>query len=239
MCKKCQNIHSGLCPKHHNYKLINGVGDIFTGFCQEEGHFDILEFYCKTHSKLCCSGCISKIKRKGKGEHTDCDICIIEDIKNEKKVNLEKNIKNLEELSNNLKTSIDKLKNIFETIIVNKEELKVTVQKIFTKIRNIINERENEIFQEIDNQFNTIFFSEEFLKETEKLPNKIKTSLEKGKNINVLWEDENKLNLLIYDCLNIENNIEDINKINEKMEKYNSSNIKIKFTPEDNSENRN
>ena len=30
-----------------------------------------------------------------------------------------------------------------------------------------------------------------------------------------------------------------INKINEKMEKYNSSNIKIKFTPEDNSENRN
>ena len=85
MCKKCQNIHSGLCPKHHNYKLINGVGDIFTGFCQEEGHFDILEFYCKTHSKLFCSGCISKIKRKGKGEHTDCDICIIEDIKMRKK----------------------------------------------------------------------------------------------------------------------------------------------------------
>ena len=67
MCKKCQNTHSGLCLKHHTYKLENGIKNIFTGFCEEENHFDKLEFYCKTHNKLCCTACICKIKEKGRG----------------------------------------------------------------------------------------------------------------------------------------------------------------------------
>ena len=127
MCNKCQNIHSGLCIKHHTYKVDKYINDIFTGFCKEENHFGKLEFYCNTHNQLCCSACISKIKRENKGQHYDCDICNIEEIKETKKESLEQNIKSLEKLSNNLEESIFKLKKIFENIKENKEELKFDI----------------------------------------------------------------------------------------------------------------
>ena len=75
-----------------------------------------MEFYCKNHNKLCCVACISKIETKGYGQHKDCDICIIEDIKEEKKNKLKENIKYLENLSNNLNNSIKELKELFGKI---------------------------------------------------------------------------------------------------------------------------
>ena len=68
------------------------------------------------------------------------------------------------------------------------------------------------------------------MKEGEKLPYKIKESLEKGKIIEKEWNN-NKLNSSINDCLNIENNIKDIKIINENIKK---NNINIKFNPEEN-----
>ena len=87
MCNKCIKIHSQLFQDHHNFKLDEDTKEIFTGFCKEKSHFDILKFYCKSHNKLCCTACIAKIKGKEYGQHTDCDICIIEDIKDKKKKN--------------------------------------------------------------------------------------------------------------------------------------------------------
>ena len=55
------------------------------------------------------------------------------------------------------------------------------------------------------------------------LPNKIKISLDKGKQIDSFWSDDKKLISLINDCLNIENNIKDINLINESIGKINKS----------------
>ena len=63
---------------------------------------------------MCCSACIVKIKRKENGQHSDCNVCIIEDIKESKKNKLEENLKVLENLSNTLDDSIKRLKNIFE-----------------------------------------------------------------------------------------------------------------------------
>ena len=56
------------------------------------------------------------------------------------------------------------------------------------------------------------FFDEDIIKDGEKLPNKIKISFERGKK-NKEWNN-NKLNILINDFLNIENNIKEINLIN-------------------------
>ena len=71
----------------------------------------------------------------------------------------------------------------------------------------------------------------------DKLPNKIKTSLEKGKLANNDWTDDNKLSLLINESINIEKNIEEINNINSNMKKCNDEmKLKIKFSPEDNFE---
>ena len=187
MCNKCETIHSNLCPKHHIYHLENKEFDeIFTGFCKEKGHYIEIKYFCKTHNQLCCAACISKIKEKGDGQHKYCEVCTIENIKEEKKNKLKQNIKCLEDLSNTLEQSINELKKIFDKINENKEELKNNIQNIFTKIRNALNSREDELLLEVDNQFNNLFGNEEIIKESEKLPNKIKISLEKGKKIGIM-----------------------------------------------------
>ena len=94
MCKKCENFHSKLLQKHQIFNLENQNQEIFTGFCNEEKHHHIqLEFFCRTHNKLCCLACISKIKLNKYGEHKDCDVCLLEDIKDEKKSKIKDNIK--------------------------------------------------------------------------------------------------------------------------------------------------
>ena len=86
MCNKCQNLHNKLFQNHHLNMINKENIEIFTGFCQEINHFEKLEYYCKNHNKLCCASCAVKIKGKGKGQHKDCDIIFIEDIKEEKKI---------------------------------------------------------------------------------------------------------------------------------------------------------
>ena len=76
------------------------------------------------------------------------------------------------------------------------------------------------------------YFDENIIKECDKLPNKIKISLEKGKEIENNW-DNNKIPLLINNCINIENNIRNIKLINGNIGKINSSKIDIKFYPKE------
>jgi len=220
LCNKCQNYHSEMFEEHKIIKLSNDLNSIFIDLCQQKNHNYKYEFFCKNHNTLCCSICISKIKDENHGQHTDCDVCFIKDIKNSKKNKLRENINNLEELSNKFENSFNELKKVFEKINVEKEKLKLKIQKIFTKIRNSLNEKEDELLLEIDETYNKVYFNEDIIKESEKLPNKIKISLEKGKLIDKEWNDDN-LNCLINDCVNIENNIEEINKINENIKKCN------------------
>ena len=145
MCNKCENSHSKFYQNHWTNNF-NNSSDIFTGYCDKKNH-SILEFYCKTHNQLCCSSCICKIKNELYGQHTDCDICMIKDIKEIKKNKLTENLKNLEIISNNINESIKTIKVIYQKISKDKEELKLKVQKIFTKIRNVVNEREDEILK--------------------------------------------------------------------------------------------
>ena len=86
---------------------------------------------------------------------------------------------------------------------------------------------------EVDKLFDNIYFKEDIIKEGEKLPNKIKISLERGKKIENEWNEDNKLNSIINDCINIENNIKDIEIINNSLNKNNKNNKQIKFHPDD------
>jgi len=218
MCNKCQNLHSELFDSHHVYNLNKNLKEIFTGLCKEKNHNKELNYFCKNHNVLCCAVCLCKIEDKGNGLHKNCEACLINDIQEEKRKKLKENIKLLEKLSIDLNKTINELKHFMEYINENKEKLKINIQEVFTKIRNELNKREDELLSEIDNHFNKLFLDDNFMKQTEKLPKKIKDSLEKGKTIEKEW-NINNLPSLINDCLNIENNIRDINILDENIKK--------------------
>ena len=113
MCNKCQNLHTELFKIHQTFNLNNDIDDFFSGIYQNENHPNSLDFYCKTHNILCWVGCISKIKNEIYGQHSDCQVCSIKDIQNEKKNKLQENINSLEYLSNSLDKSINNLKKNF------------------------------------------------------------------------------------------------------------------------------
>ena len=107
--------------------------------------------------------------------------------------------------------------------------MKLKVQNVFTKIRNKLNEREDELLSKIDEYFENLYFKEEFIKKSENLPKKINKSLENTEKIDKDWND-NKLISFINGYINIENNIEDIKIINNNIEKYNLNNqINVDF----------
>ena len=83
----------------------------------------------------------------------------------------------MESISNTLQKCIDELKNIFEKINEKKEEIKMVIEKIFTKIRSELNDREDKLLLELDKLFKEKYCDEAIIKEGEKLPNKIKYSL--------------------------------------------------------------
>ena len=232
ICKKCENIHSILFQNHHVSKTSDDLNQIFTGICKVEQHSEKLKYFCKTHNVLCCAQCITKIKDDENGQHKDCSICLIDDIKDVKKNNLSDNLKSLENFSLSLQDSIKEIKIIFEKINENKENIKTKIQQIFTKIRNQVNKREDEILLKVDEKFDTLFFKEDMVKDFDKLPNKIEMSLQKGKIISDSWNDQNKINSLINDCINIENNTKYINDLYSIMRKCKSINLKVEFIPE-------
>ena len=234
LCNKCQSFHSELFENHIISSPDKKEKEIFTNICEEDNHHIKMDFFCKTHNILCCSSCICKIKNDIYGKHRDCDICLLKDIIDDKKNNLKDNIILLENISENLEKSIEKLKITFDKINDNKEELKLKIQKIFTKIRNALNDREDKILLEIDDKFDNTFIKENFINEIKKMPTKIKSSLARGKIIEKNWKQDN-INSLINDCLIIENNIKEINKINDEIKKCDSNEkIKIDINIEEN-----
>ena len=56
----------------------------------------------------------------------------------------------MEDLSKNIQNSINELQKIFDDISIKKEELKLNIAKIFTKIRTTINDREDEILLQVE-----------------------------------------------------------------------------------------
>ena len=237
MCDKCLEIHSNFLPNHHIYiSNINKESDeTFSEFCREEKHNQFLEYYCKTHNKLCCALCITKIKDKEKGQHKDCDICIIEDIKDQKHSELEDNIVKLEQLLNKLNKIINEPKELFKKIEINKEQLKKIIKITFDVMRSTLKSREEKLLSEVDEKC-SLQHQGDLIKESEneKLLDKIKKSLEKGKILDKNWNDSNKLNSLINECITIENSLKELNEINEEIKSKNENEyIGYKFIPED------
>ena len=230
LCNKCRNMHSEFYDNHNLIMLDKDPYNIFTNECSLENHDKLeLNYFCKDHNILCCAYCVNKINNNGYGEHFECDFCHINDIKEEKENKLRENIILLEDLSKNIDNMINELKTIIEKQDSAKDNLKLNIQKLFTKIRSSLNEKEDKLLLEVEEIYKNESVSEEIIKESEKLKYKIKRSLEKGKSFDKELNDIN-LSSFINDCILIENNIKEINKINDIIlnDKTNKNKI-IKF----------
>ena len=111
--------------------------------------------------------------------------------------------------------------------------MKLKIQKIFTKIRNELNNREDELLLKNDEKFNNAVIQEDNVKKFEKLSKQINKLLEEINSIDKEWDIEN-LNYFLNYCANIEININNITKDIESLQKCICSKIyNIDYSPKD------
>ena len=84
MCKKCEAFHSELFNHHDTIILNKNNNESLIYYCKEENHKDELKYYWNTHKIFCCVSCISKIKTKNDGKHSECEVYLINEMKNNK-----------------------------------------------------------------------------------------------------------------------------------------------------------
>ena len=236
LCEICVASHKKCDRKNELLPEDKEMNLKTKGICTESNHPNKLNYYCITHNNLCCAACLCKIKEKGDGQHTECNVCHIGKIKDEKKKILFNNINILKDFSQNIKKKLKLIKKIYEKTIPKKEELKLNIINIFDDLKNMLKKRKNELLNELENLYEKFIFSEEFIKKCKKLPSKIEYYFEKGQKLMEKWEEyenKGKLNLLINDCINIEKNIEKYQKIDEKINLSNA-NINFQFCIEEN-----
>ena len=102
--------------------------------------------------------------------------------------------------------------------------MKINIQKIFTKIRNEINNKEDELLLKIDKKFDNLVFKESSLKDYDKSSKSIKIFLDEKNLVDKEWKDENIISL-INECINVENNIKNLKKLNNDLKKNESKKI--------------
>jgi hypothetical protein len=230
LCDECADYHKGLLENHLIDNLDNISNETFTGLCKEENHNLKLEYYCKNHNILCCGLCICKIKGNGNGQHNECDICLIKDIKEDKKSKLKDNIEKLEKFLDELDETSKNMKITPEKVKEYKDKLKTEMKDVFEKIRTELNDREKILSSKVEKYIDENYFNEGIVKKQDKIKSLLDDAALFEEDD---WEDDNKLNQLIDNCINLENNLKDINMIKEKMEQYQKND---KFTVKFNSD---
>ena len=229
MCNNCLKFHSELHPNHDS--ITFEISDAFNDICKEQGHNNKFKYFCETHNQFCCVACIAKITSKGDGQHYNCKVYAIEDIKQAKIDKLEENKKYLENLSKTIHSHTEELNKLYEELNTNKESIKKIIQQEFTKLKNILNNREDELLNAIDKIFND-YYDDDKIKKSQKIDKQIKITLDKSKTLDKYLNDNNYLNYLISICIDIENTIKDINKFNEDIKKLKIDEFNVKYNSE-------
>jgi hypothetical protein len=225
-CDECQNFHSKIFSNHDIIFLNEEEDDIFTGICYENDHLNKLEYFCKTHNKLCCAKCITKIKDENNGQHKDCDISSLKETKIEKEKKFKENYDNNDGIEKSLDDISNQIKIFQERNIKDKKDLITEIKKEFEILKNALNEREDHLLSDADELFKKSSFEEEIIEENEKLPLKIRKSFD---SINDIKNKEIELNSEINYYLEFENNLNKIDELNKSINKYNSSQKEIIF----------
>ena len=222
------NNITNLVENNQNINYLNNKESNETNYdiCYEQNHQQKLEYFCRTHNKLCCRACATKIKGLGNGQHYDCNICFVKDIKEESKNKLKQNLIYLENNISLFDSIVDSLRRAYEEISGKKEKLKIRIQKLFTKIRNDINKREDKLLFQVEEIFEKYFFKKNLKKNIDNIINQINISFTKGKIVlNNFNNNDINLISLINDYIIIEDCINNMNLIKENLKNYEKNKI--------------
>ena len=227
-CNKCENFHSKIFQGHLITNLANEKNNvIFTGLCQENNHMSALEYYCKSHNKLCCGLCITKIKDEKNGQHKDCLITSLKEIKSEKEEKFKNNYNKLQEISKSIEPLITQLKNRKIDINKKKEQIMNEIQKIFTKLRTVLNNREDELLKEVEEAYKKNCFDDNIIKESEKISGKTKKCLDSVNDLKTIKEKNKELNFEINFYIEFEKNLNKIDDLIQIINKLNSKTYEL------------
>lgn len=238
MCKTCASFHNNMFSSHNPTPIEPSRPEEsleFSGLCPlPKHHYAPFDYYCLSHQELCCSACISKINTIGHGNHKDCEVILLREIENKKKNELPNNINELKNLQKKIEELIDEINKLKIEVNNNKEEVKKEVQRIFEEIRAAVNQRENEILDEIDKKFEKALeiTKDKEIVNNEKLPSKITFYIEKGTSTQNDWP-KNNLNENIQVCVNIENLIRELKSKYKNIKSNHNINISLKFVSEE------
>ena len=231
LCKECEEtFHSKIFSNHEIKKLNNEKELLFLGICHESNHLSKFEYFCKTHNKLCCAKCITRIKDEKNGQHSECDICKLNDIKDLKEKKFKESFDKLEDISNDLDQSINKFDLFKIETNKEKENLSSQIKNVFLKLKNLLETREDQLLLELEKEYNKIFLDEKIIKENQKLPLKLKNSSELISSIREIENEEDELSSEINYYIEFEKDLNKINEIKEKINKCYSKKINIFFS---------
>ena len=232
MCKRCESHHSELFKYHNIVSLDKMNSELFDNNCKEKNHSCPIKYFCKTHKTLCCALCISKIKTEYDGKHADCDIDLIDKIKEKIQNEFKDKINNLEKNNKTLSDILIEMENIIDKFKEQKEKIKLKIMKIFTEFRNALNNREDELLEEIDKRINEIYFTENLIKENREIEKQTKVYLNKNKILNMndidIIQYFNESDILTKNQEKIENKIKELSTI---LDKGKNNKMEIEFRP--------
>ena len=230
LCKECLNIHSKFLPSHQLITFENDKDTLnYTIYCSQKNHNNMnLNYYCEAHNQFCCALCHCLKKDNNYGIHSNCKIISIKEIENTKKQNLNINMQKLDELIKKINEKKEIISNLLDKNLKNKEETKKNVSTYFTKLRSIINEREDKLNEIIEEKFNIETNMNEEIKIFYK---KSSLLLKLGNEINNNWDENNKSIETIQKCIDIEKMNETINNYLKIVEEKEESIISYYFYP--------
>lgn len=121
LCEDCGNMHLSKYSGH-DLKKIDEVF-LVDMRCEEPGHNNNFEYFCKDHNKLICDKCIAKkINKTNNGQHLNCDTCSLGEIIDSKTKKYEESKKKLKEIEENIKVFQKQIKD-------KKDNLKEKIKK--------------------------------------------------------------------------------------------------------------
>ena len=225
-CEDCLKLHNKLYKKHKPKALEDKI--IFKGMCNEYQHNEKYEYFCRTHNKLCCSKCTTKIKDETHGEHSNCEVCKLVDILSEKEKIFEENRAKINKKKYKLvNESIANFEKYRGNKVETKKSIKAQIEKAFQNYEKALAERKNQLLSNVDEIYKS-FKLEEYDKKITKLTNKL-SDISGLIGMSEEIKAENEMNTLIEFYCRVENDLNNINALNDEINKYSTKRQNINF----------